>query len=113
MLIGSIDGLPPSPAVAREGVVVSNTAAIPPAADDRQEPLAIEAITHAVVQANKALRVLSQAVEFEYDQNSQVTVVRLIDTEDHQVLRQIPSREMLEIANALERMQTMLVRSKA
>ena len=115
MLISSIDGLPPAPVVSRNDVVV------PPASPhaSAQSVSAVtpspapEAMKHAVAQANDALRSLSQAVEFEYDPDTNVTVIRLVDTQDQKVLRQIPTPEMLEIARALERMQTMLVRSKA
>ncbi|MDQ6620897.1 MAG: flagellar protein FlaG [Pseudomonadota bacterium] len=115
MLIASIDGLAPAPPPARESVGVSpgkvhdvnvsaaTTAASPPP----------ESVHHAVTQANEALRSLSQAVEFEYDTTSRTTVIRLIDMQDQKVLRQIPTPEMLEIARALERMQTMLVRGRA
>ena len=36
-----------------------------------------------------------------------------LDRVDQQVLRQVPSPEMLAIARALERMQTLLVRARA
>ena len=47
---------------------------------------------------------LSKALEFEVDAETNRVVVRLVDTEDHRVLRQVPSQEMLDIARALERM---------
>ncbi len=111
MMIGSIDGLVSAPARAREGVAVSGGA--PAAAPASRPPPTPQEVSAAVSQANEALHTLSQAVEFSYDPQSQVTVIRVVDTEDHQVLRQVPSREMLEIAQALEHMQTMLIRSKA
>lgn len=115
MLISSIDGLPPAPATARNDVVVA--AASPQVSGQNVSAVAAvpapEAMKHAVAQANDALRTLSQAVEFEYDPDANVTVIRLVDTQDQKVLRQIPTPEMLEIARALERMQTMLVRGKA
>ena len=115
MLIGSIDGLAPAP--------VRDNVAAAPAAPQAQPPAssvaaptaapAAEAVKKAVSEANEALKSLSQAVEFEYDSDANVTVIRLVDTQDKKVLRQIPSPEMLEISRALERMQTMLVRGKA
>jgi flagellar protein FlaG len=115
MLIGSIDGLPPAPAPARDGVVVPATGsrASTQVAAAPAMPPAPEAVKQAVVQANEALRSISQAVEFEYDPDANVTVIRLVDMQDQKVLRQIPTPEMLEIARALERMQTMLVRGRA
>jgi flagellar protein FlaG len=113
MLVGLLDSLPPSPTPVREGVVVP---ALPGAAAAAQAPAApptASVVDAAVTAANAVLRSVSNAVEFEYDPDVNVTVIRLVDTSDHQVLRQIPSPEMLEIARALERMQVMLVHNKA
>ncbi|HZP86383.1 MAG TPA: flagellar protein FlaG [Burkholderiales bacterium] len=113
MVIGSIDGLAPAPV--RDTVVAPAGAAqtAPSSVAAPAAPPAPEAVKKAVTDANDALRSLSQAVEFEYDADANVTVIRLVDTSDKKVLRQVPSPEMLEIARALERMQTMLVRGKA
>ena len=67
----------------------------------------------AVMQANRAMASLSASLSFEVDAETQTTVVKVIDTSDNSVLRQIPSQEMLEIARALDRLQGMLVRDKA
>jgi flagellar protein FlaG len=56
---------------------------------------------------------LSASLSFEVDVETRTTVVKVIDTSDNSVLRQIPSKEMLEIARALDRLQGMLVRDKA
>jgi len=124
MLVGSVDSVPPPPATASEGVAVPVTGSQGTA----QSPAIVQAsananasnaappsetVRQAVSQANDVLRSISQAVEFQYDSEAHVTVIRLVDTQDQSVLRQIPSPEMLEIAKALERMQTMLVRDKA
>ena len=124
MLIGSIDGLPPSPASAREGVALSGAAAdrapaggvpssSPPVSNPPVSNPSADALKDAVAKANDALRAMSQAVEFEYDPESEATVVRVVDTNDRQVLRQVPAPEMLEIARALARMQSMLIHAKA
>ena len=126
MLNASLEGLPPSPAPAREGVVVSSAG--PPGATvapggqvsgasvtDAPRPIASDAkgVVQAIAQANEVLRSLSQAIEFQYDRAARVTVIRLVDKNDGQVLRQIPSQEMLEISQALERMQSALVHGEA
>src|SRR5689334_19851709 len=103
MLIASIDSLLPSPAPAREGVVVSAPRApAAPAAyaaaaalPDASTPTP-QAIKEAVTRSNEALRALSQSVEFEYDTEAQQMVIRVVDTNDRQVLRQVPAPEMLE-----------------
>ena len=78
-----------------------------------ESKLTPEATKAAVVQANRAMAALSATLSFEVDAETRTTVVKVIDTSDNSVLRQIPSQEMLEIARALDRLQGMLVRDKA
>jgi flagellar protein FlaG len=72
-----------------------------------------EAIERAVERANRQMAAVAPSLEFEVDPDTHQVVVRLVDREDRRVLRQVPSPEMLEIARALERMQSMLLRGKA
>jgi flagellar protein FlaG len=67
----------------------------------------------AVTQANRTMAALSAALMFEVDAETHTTVVKVVDTSDNRVLRQIPSQEMLDIAQALDRLQGMLVRDQA
>ncbi len=66
------------------------------AADD---PAALKAARD---QANKALAGNSSELAFEFDDGSGRVVVKLIDTRTKEVLRQMPSKEMLVIARALK-----------
>ncbi|MYN41035.1 hypothetical protein GTP55_16835 [Duganella sp. FT109W] len=52
-------------------------------------------------------------VEFSIDDHSGLSVVKVIDTETKQVLRQLPSVESLEIARNLNSMKGLLINSKA
>jgi flagellar protein FlaG len=119
MVVATMDSLPPSPATAREGVVVGNErtradfAPLPAAEAAAAPPPTREALTEAVERANTVLRAYTRSVEFEYDADLGLTVVRLVDTESPQVLRQVPSPEMLDITRALERMQLSLLHDEA
>ncbi|MBK7590163.1 MAG: flagellar protein FlaG [Betaproteobacteria bacterium] len=72
-----------------------------------------EEVHAAVTQANRTMAALSASLMFEVDAETQTTVVKVVDTSDNRVLRQIPSQEMLDIAQALDRLQGMLVRDQA
>jgi flagellar protein FlaG len=52
-------------------------------------------------------------VEFSIDEHSGLSVVKVIDTETKQVLRQLPSVESLEIAKNLNSRKGLLIDSKA
>jgi flagellar protein FlaG len=88
-------GAPPEPVVAN----------VPP--PSRAE------VQAAVDKANASLSTMDHALEFTIDPDTHAVVVRLIDRQDNRVLRQVPSPEMLAIAKALDRMQGMLLQSRA
>src|SRR5262245_51520765 len=51
---------------------------------------------------NRYLKSIDQGVQFEIDEESGVTIVRVVDRETDKVIRQLPSEEMLAVARALE-----------
>jgi flagellar protein FlaG len=62
---------------------------------------------------NKALQDLSPNLEFTVDADSNRTVVKVLDQQTKEVIRQMPSAEALEISKALDKLQGLLVRQKA
>jgi flagellar protein FlaG len=72
-----------------------------------------EAVEAAAKSANASLAAINAAIEFTIDPDTKAVIVRLIDMEDHSVLRQIPSQEMLEIAKAIDQLQGTLLKSQA
>lgn len=70
-------------------------------------------VAQAVKAANKALQQQNLGLEFTVDEDSERTIVRVVDQETSEVIRQIPSEEMLEIAKALDQQLGLLIRQKA
>jgi flagellar protein FlaG len=62
---------------------------------------------------NATLKQLSQDLEFSVDADSQRTIVKVVDQQTKEVIRQMPSAEALEIAKALDRVQGLLIKQKA
>lgn len=52
-------------------------------------------------------------LEFIMDEETGDTIIKIVDSASGELIRQIPSKEMLEIAKALDRLQGLLVRQKA
>lgn len=81
-----------------------------------QQPDPVESVaqlTQAVKSINKALREQSQNLEFSVDGESERTIVKVVDLQTQTVIRQMPSKEALEIAKALDKLQSLLFRQKA
>ena len=66
-----------------------------------QEP-SRDQLNKAVSELNQSPQIKTQGLEFSIDEDSQRTVVKVIDQETKEVLRQIPTKEALEIAKSFE-----------
>jgi len=77
------------------------------------QPVAPEAVAAAVQSANAYMQSVSSSLEFSLDDASGRTVVKVVDTETEEVLRQFPSEEMLAISKSIDRMQGLLINRKA
>lgn len=85
----------------------SNPLAAGNPAEQRQQ---LEAAVKAVQEFTKPM---SGNLEFSMDDQTGKTIIKVVDTATNELIRQIPSEEMLEIARALDRLQGVLVRQKA
>lgn len=70
-------------------------------------------LNNAVNTTNKFMLALSQNLQFSIDKDTSKVVVKLTDVATKEVIRQIPSEEMLSIAKALDKLQGLLIREKA
>ena len=114
MVIRPLDAPPPSTVTAVGGLAVASDGSAPNAAHAAAAPPpSREAVAKAVEQVNAHLTAQNRAIEFTIDPDTKAVVVKLIDKQDNQVLRQVPSQEMLEIAKALDQLQGKLLRNQA
>ena len=91
---GAPGGRRPSPAPARP-------AADAPASGATQAKQ-VEDARQAIADANRQLAQKASELTFEFDENSSRVIVKLVDKQTGQVLRQIPTKEALQIARALQ-----------
>jgi flagellar protein FlaG len=59
------------------------------------------------------LRPMARGLSFSRDARTGETVVRVVDTETNEVVRQIPSEDAIAIARALDRLQGIFVTTRA
>jgi flagellar protein FlaG len=91
-------------------------AAPPATANPVQQASAVpdlDQVAEAVRNINKTMQALSQDLEFSVDADSNRTIVKVVDQQTKEVIRQMPTAEALEIAKALDRVQGLLIRQKA
>lgn len=70
-------------------------------------------VGQALQSINKALQKLSSNLEFTIDEDSNRTIVKVMDNQTKEVIRQMPSVEAVEISKALDKLQGLLVKQKA
>ena len=112
-----------APAVAerKTPVDVPPLSAPPPAAAVEtatavQQPVSLpsmEQVKEAVQKINKTMESLSNNLEFSIDEDSDRTIVKVVDQETKEVIRQFPTKETLEIAKALDKVKGLLIKQQA
>lgn len=116
MIIAQSNGLPPARAVAPD------ERPSPPSAPSPVEAVSAPVsvlpapgqVQHAVQMINKAIQTFSRNLEFSVDDAAVgKTVVKVVDGETGDMIRQIPPQETLDIARALDRLQGLLIRQQA
>jgi flagellar protein FlaG len=70
-------------------------------------------VENAIKKINDAMKAMSRNLEFSIDSDSNRPVVKVVDQETNEVIRQMPTPEAIEIAKALDQLQGMLVQHKA
>lgn len=67
----------------------------------------------AVEAVQKFTEPMASNLQFTIDEETGIRVVKVVDTSSQEVIRQMPSEEMLQIAKALDRLQGILIKQKA
>lgn len=76
--------------------------------------VAEEGVLQAVDQVNKTIKTMSSNdLQFSVDEDTESVVVKVVDRQTHEIIRQIPSEEFLQIAKALDKLKGLLVQDKA
>lgn len=77
------------------------------------EPIDRQSIEAAVEKTRDFVRAIGSDLQFQVDEATGTTVIKVVDRETSEIIRQIPSQEMLEIAQALDRVVGLLLRREA
>ena len=80
--------------------------------DTRSEPER-RGIEDVVSEVNEFIKPFNNALQFSIDDTTGATIVKVIDTETEEVIKQIPSEEMLALAKAIGQLKGLLVKQQA
>ena len=79
----------------------------------KEDPGILEKLKAAVEKIQEFVSSTASDIKFSIDEQSGQTVVKVVDRETQDVIRQIPSQEMLDLAQALDKLQGLLIKQKA
>jgi flagellar protein FlaG len=106
-------GSPVTPKTEQRAVPAPDPAASSAPAQRGADAPTREQVAAAVKHINQSMQASSQTLEFSIDDDSNQTIVKIVDQSTKEVVRQIPSAEALEIAKSLDKMMGLLIDQKA
>lgn len=115
----TVNTSPPAPSETRASARPTGASAatanspLTDAASITQQAASEAQLQGAVNAANDFIKPITNSVEFSLDKDSDKMIVKVMDNATKEVIRQIPSVEMLAIAKALDKIQGLLIKQKA
>lgn len=100
---------PPPPPVQRE----VSAAPVAPATPGAPDAPTADDVRSAVQEIQEFVDNVTTNLQFNVDERTGKVVVSVVDAETKQVVRQIPSEDIMQIARTLDRMQGLLFSGKA
>lgn len=70
-------------------------------------------LEEAVKAVNDFLQPINNSLQFNIDDETGKTIVKVVDATTNELIRQFPSEEMLSIAKAIDQMKGLLIQQKA
>lgn len=80
--------------------------------ENAQEPDE-KTLTDAVEKVKRFVQSAASDVSFSVDDESGIRVVKVVDKETKEIIRQMPSKEVVELAKALDKLQGLMIRQTA
>ncbi len=69
-------------------------------------------LKQALSEVQSAISLVTNDLQFSLDEDTGKTIVKIVDRETDEVIKQIPSEEILRIAKALDKFQGLLIRQE-
>lgn len=89
-----------SPAGSRQNVAVQDGKSLPP--EQSSQEVSAEELQQVVEKLNDHVQQIQRDLKFSVDDSSGRTVIRVVDSQTEEVVRQIPSEEVLRISRNLQ-----------
>ena len=85
---------------------------VQPAVPSLQTPT-VPQLQEAIQKVQAAMQPVASNIEFSLDQSTGRPIVKVVDSETGDIIRQIPSEEMMAIARAIDKVRGLMIPSQA
>ncbi|AWI81612.1 MAG: flagellar protein [Betaproteobacteria bacterium HGW-Betaproteobacteria-13] len=76
-------------------------------------PASLQEVEQAMEEVRSAIAPMAQDLLFSIEEDTGKTIIKVVDSSTDEVIRQIPSEEIITIAKALDNLQGLLLKQKA
>ena len=90
-----------------------NRVDVDPRTSTQEPPPTIEKLEQAAARVKDVLRGTTSRLEIEIDSDSHKAVIKILNGESGEIIRQIPAQELLDLAKHLDKPKGLLVRERA
>ena len=103
----------PQPVVDAEMVKKVAAVEIKPSNVQKESQITQDVVAKAATQIQNFVQEMGRNLSFTVDETTGYNVVRVMNPETNEVIRQLPSEELLKIARSMEQLNNVLVNQKA
>lgn len=77
-----------------------------------KESLSLEEIESVIKELNQFVQIFNTKIAFEIDKETKKTILRIVDVETNEVVRQIPPEELLKISRRISELLGLIINDK-
>jgi flagellar protein FlaG len=81
--------------------------------DAKEKPLSASELADAIKKLNETVKLYKGDLQFTVDEDTQLQVVKVVDRGSKELIRQIPSPEVVRIAKAIDEFSSLFIRDQA
>ncbi len=81
-------------------------------ANKGEDDLSIEEIESVIGELNQFIQIFNTKIAFEIDKETKKTILRIVDVETNEIIRQIPPEELLKISKRISELLGLIINEK-
>ncbi len=80
--------------------------------EETKREVSVEEIENIVKELNKFIQIFNTKVAFEIDEETKKTILKIVDVETNEIIRQIPPEELLRISRRISELLGLIINER-